>query len=555
MRLHSCTFHLFVLLAFVVFFAPVGCGAIRHKDCGHEHAYGRGCNVSSNQVQTDSGPEECEGITHCYCTLNTPCGWCETTGKALIGSKAGPRSEWCSKWVYQVEDCRTLQCGSYLALGQAANISWFPLLSIILWILTWRWRERLRSKRNSLRGRRDSAEDPTEEDIANEASLEAEEIDMVLREFLQPVRTLEVFKKGLDCPASERLPTESCQPYQLSIHDLAIDSALHLRCIPRHRFFETVVVSLQWRVALGATLRSASTLMMMCSLYVTLLRVAAIFMPSAHYHMVAMMTMEAGALVNSLQTAVSMLLSFYALQRIGWFWSIMQEGFRVQGAAHDIAMLAGAANPPRAERNWNALFCLYRYLVLSFFFAYQSFTPRLQRIKFADLVTCGLLVKDEVELLNGSHRFPLSVLESWLGCWVHQHLQGETRQQCFQALRVYRGALASVSDWVDQRAPVSFETLLYVVVYALCFVMPFGPSHIEYLDRQAVMSAAHVMPVISVSLLTCLYLSLLHLLRHLQAPFDHRSLPCDALNPVKILNSTERKLRDYLTAARPEALN
>lgn len=62
---------------------------------------------------------------------------------------------------------------------------------------------------------------------------------------------------------------------------------------------------------------------------------------------------EMGAVVGSLQTAVSLLLSFYALQRIAWFWSVLMEGVQLGGRAHDLAMIAGAC-PPKGEEDWKA---------------------------------------------------------------------------------------------------------------------------------------------------------------------------------------------------------
>jgi hypothetical protein len=189
--------------------------------------------------------------------------------------------------------------------------------------------------------------------------------------------------------------------------------------------------------------------------------------------------------------------------------------------------------------------------MVAFFLAFRDYTPQLQRITFRGLVDAGLLTAEEEELLNKSLYSASSLLESWLADWVEQFMQGEAKIQAFGVLREYRAALASVGAWLDIRAPVSFETLLYVVVYTLVFVLPFGPSHIDYKDREAIIETAHVVPVVAVSLLSSFYLALLHLMRHLQHPFNQDELPCDSLNPVQIMNETERKLLDYLTAARP----
>jgi len=369
------------------------------------------------------------------------------------------------------------------------------------------------------------------------------------KEFLKPPRSFETFRKGLDRADEERLPKGSMLPYQRSINDFSAMPS-HQSCIWKHEFFQTLVVSVKWRVALGATLRSASFLTFLSALYLALMRCSAIYLSKASYNEVAMVSEEIEALVVSLHKAVSFLLSFYALQRLSWFWSVMQEGFRVQGRANDLGMLAGT-RPRATEEDWHALYQLYRHVMLAFVMAFHDFTPQFRRITLRDLVDAGLLTAEEEGLLNKSLYAPSSVLESWLADWIEQNLHGEAKYHAFGTLREYRAALATVGAWIDIRAPVSFETLLYVMVYALVFVIPFGPTHITYADREAIMEAPHVAPVIAVSLLSAFYLALLHLLRHLQHPFSQDQLPCDALNPVQIMNETERKLLDYLTAARP----
>lgn len=72
---------------------------------------------------------------------------------------------------------------------------------------------------------------------------------------------------------------------------------------------------------------------------------------------------------------------------------------------------------------------------------------------------------------------------------------------------------------LEQRAPISFESLLYVLVYSLCLVMPFGLSHVDFKNREAVMYSIHAAPVVGVVCLSAFYLALLHLLRHMQDPF------------------------------------
>jgi len=226
----------------------------------------------------------------------------------------------------------------------------------------------------------------------------------------------------------------------------------------------------------------------------------------------------------------------------------------VQGRAHDLGMICGAGAKRATEDDWKARYTFYRYIMLGFFFGLQPFTPKLRFVGYGPLMKCGLLEPSEAELLKGAHRGPCPVMESWIAAWIELHLTGEARQQGFHALRELRGAIGGIGDLIDQRAPVSFESLLYVTVFALCLILPFGPSHIEYENRQLVMQHPHCATVLGIAVMCTFYLSLLHMLRHLQAPFDDIGAPNDALCPVALMNSTERKLRDYLSSSLPVAI-
>lgn len=264
-----------------------------------------------------------------------------------------------------------------------------------------------------------------------------------------------------------------------------------------------------------------------------------------------MLSAQMVAIKTTLQEITALLLTFYALNRLSWYWNVQMEGFKVQGRAHDIAMIAGTM-ARETEQDWQACYRLYRHISVAFYFAYQHLHPRLKKTGFVQLRACGLLTAHEVDHLCKAHRFPLTVVESWIAHWIEENLKDEARQQAFYALREYRNCLASVSDWDEQRAPVSFESLLYLLVYSVCMVMPFAPSHVEYEDREAMIMSSHIAPVVGISLIATFYLSLLHLLRNLQTPYgkDSPDEP-DALHPEQIMLSTERKLRDYLSSSMP----
>lgn len=493
----------------------------------------------------------CETVTECYCTKNTNCGWCEASNTAMVGNSIGPRIGHCAKWILKATHCPILYCSTNNSLP-VEEFLWFPLATMCIWVLVWFWRHILRRKYmksvSNARGMQTAllATDTFNTDV--ELSVCDNQCCEMSSEFLQPIRSFEAFRKGLNCPAVERLPVSTNTPYHINIDSVKPIEVGRPRIF--RRFSKTLLVSLKWRVAAGASLRTSATLTVVSACYLSLLRMAAQRLDAGSYAELALATHEMGSVVQSLSTAVALLLSFYALNRVTWYWNVQTEGFKVQGRAHDIAMLAGT-KPKETEEDWREIYRLYRYVMLAFYFPFSNLVPRLRTATLQHLVNCGLLEIEEAALLEQCHRSPGTILENWIADWIERNLQAEVRQQTYYALREYRSCLATVPDLLDQRAPVSFESLLYVVVYLLCIVMPFGPTNIDYHDRGAVMSSAHIAPVLGVTIQSCFYLSLLHMLRAFTQPFDDDKMPLDALRPEQIMLSTERKLRDYLTAARP----
>lgn len=365
-------------------------------------------------------------------------------------------------------------------------------------------------------------------------------------DFFGTRRTLDAFRRGMHCPPEERLPSVVARPYELNLSDLSceVGELCEKWRVGPHRLSVTACVALQWRTALGSSVVPAMGLTLVSASVVMLLRLAARHLDVVSWGLVVAASGEVSVVAAPLQTSVSILLSFYVLNRVGWYWSLLMEGHALQGRCHDLAMIGGAKRA-ETDLDWCARYLLYRHVTLALFFAYQPHTPRLQFAGFGPLVACGLLEADEAEVLALAHRGPGTVVESWLASWVEANLAAELRQQAFHALRELRDAASVTEALAQQRAPVSFESLLFLAVYLLVLLLPLSLALGE--DREAVMYGPHFAAVLGTGVMCAYYLALLHMLRHLQAPFDHIAAPNDALNPLALLNTTERKLRDYLT--------
>jgi len=505
--------------------------------------------------------DECAALQQCYCIKGNKCGWCASEGKAMLGTSAGPSKEGqkCLKWIATAQ-----QCPSYYCRGTSAeevawwmHCGWLPLLCLLMWGLALTRRiamdrlflptseEAAAMKALHFRSGQATYDESTSLELRNRATelAEARAVD-----FFGTRRTLEAFRKGVKCPAAERLPTTLARPYELNLSDLSCsdpDGYEKSRVGP-HNVAATIRIALQWRTALGAVMVSATCLMFISAAFIMFMRNAARVMDQEHYQFLSLITKEIGAVTGPLQTAVGMLLSFYALNRVSWYWQVLMEGHLLQGGLHDVAMIAGSLKQDTDE-GWRARYTLYRHLMLAHFFTYQPFTPRLRFQGFAPLFNCGLLEPEEGEVISKAHRGPGTVVEAWLSHWIETNLVAETRQQAYHSLRELRNSIHVVQALVDQRAPVSFESLLFLVVYALVAILPFSLSNVNYTNREAVMDGPHIATVFGTGIICAFYLALLHMLRHIQAPFDHIGAPNDALNPVALMNETERNLRDYLS--------
>eukprot|EP00428_Durinskia_dybowskii_P034341 CAMPEP_0170264462 /NCGR_PEP_ID=MMETSP0116_2-20130129/32126_1 /TAXON_ID=400756 /ORGANISM="Durinskia baltica, Strain CSIRO CS-38" /LENGTH=424 /DNA_ID=CAMNT_0010515555 /DNA_START=60 /DNA_END=1335 /DNA_ORIENTATION=- len=368
------------------------------------------------------------------------------------------------------------------------------------------------------------------------------------RDFFKTLRTYEAFRKGLECPPEERLPASTQRKYSLNVHMLSLDeseAAYGNMRVPRMRVLKTLHIALQWRTALASTLPTALTLMTLSGVCATVSTLLGDFASEYWYWTLAQCAQEVGVLIRSLQAAVSLLLSFYALNRIAWFWRMMKAGWRLQGRIHDIGLIVGA-NYGHTEEDFEAMYVLYRHLMFASSSASSRSRPSdFKFVGYVPLIECGLLTKSEGVIISSAHSGPRTVAEAWVSAWISHHIDDwSARQQAMQRLCEMR-----VVDMMDERAPVSFESLLYLCVYAFCFLLPFGPATVDDEQRhRASVCAWLLVKVFSDGAVIAFNLSLLHLLYHIQAPFDSIGMPHDCLNPIAIMLSTEKKLRDYLTA-------
>lgn len=118
-----------------------------------------------------------------------------------------------------------------------------------------------------------------------------------------------------------------------------------------HSFRATLCVALQWRTALGASLVTATGIMFLSSLYLSLMRSAARMLPKSDYMWLAGFSTDAVAIASPLRKAVGIVLSFYALDRVAWYWRILMLGYMIHGRTCDLGMIGGGIKKA-SETEW-----------------------------------------------------------------------------------------------------------------------------------------------------------------------------------------------------------
>lgn len=533
----------------------------------------------------------CHDIKQCYCIKGTACGWCEalqfeSVEHALPGDANGPfnSKHSCPRWITKAGDCNNLICDETNS-AQVAKYFIVPAFALLVWSLVlarhfsyqaWhkgeeaRLKERINSRGNhapaieiELTARTPGQFRPLSELSAMESGIplvgsvkpqvtsvtpqpQRSEVCHEI-EFLRPFRDYLSFSKGLDCPDHERLPKTTTRTYAINMDQAKV---VYMLC-------SSFRVACRSQMTMGAVAKDTCGLGFVSAITISVLRSSAAFMSRDTYRFVSNMLCEIESQIVGLKTMVTFLISFYAIGRIGHWWRVQSTGWVIQGRIHDLGMLASTTKH-QTEEDWQCRFQLYRWMMADFFFTYRGLVPRFSQLQdygTRELETCGLVTAEEGSMLRRCHKAPHSLVETWIAQWLTKHIESQaTLQAALQALRELRGNCAGLADLLDQRAPVNFESMLYVMVYLMCLLWPFGPMDFKDLnDREYISENYHIAAVFGMYLKSTFYLGLLHMLHTMQAPFGTDLIGHDdSLYPEQIMLSTENRLRDYLSGSLPE---
>jgi len=306
-------------------------------------------------------------------------------------------------------------------------------------------------------------------------------------------------------------------------------------------------------VPLTYTIRTVFIQAVAVAIFLTFVHLSPMYLHKETFEVMETIMEQTQATVSTLKLSSGFVFSFYFLGRVGWWWSIVDCGRAIQGRTHDIAMLVSGvtANEEHTDQDawWEAKWNFYRYLMLIFILSFRPLSPALQLLPDDKLEQMGLLRHQEALVIQKALH-PRKVVLKWLTLWVSENVQDKTdRHLVHDKICGLRGATGTLHDTLELRAPLSFETVLYAMVWLWIILMPF--SHISSTKRSVLLETPIELPLVNFMIVASFYLTSLKLLEVFKDPFG---LHADALHVQAIYLETETTVVDYLTSPMSDAL-
>jgi len=461
--------------------------------------------------------EMCMQVKNCFCLrhtlarMNNVCGWCDKTDEPMLGSADGPRSPLiCSKWIFSHADCPYLWCAEDWGFGR-----FFGLVSpLVVFGLAWHFAG--------------GAEEPLRQPQKPQ--------------FLLCRVTLAEFSKGLRGNRQRMIsaPLQNYFPFAPRLGHL-------LREIMKSSVLQQ---SLTHSVRIGFFM----------SVFYTAVRVSPAFVDKLQYQVLRATLEEFKRFSGALRVSVGFLFSFYALGRVSWWWNVIDICRSMQGRTHDIALILGghsavndcpqARDASKQEKWLEAKWNVYRFLMLSWVLCYRPLSADFRLVTFEDLVDVGLLEESEKDILRECAHARKAPLK-WASTWISHHVEDEqVRTLMLDKLCALRGTMGALHDACELRAPMSFEGLMYTLVVAWVYTIPFW--NLDYLDdRRVVLEHNVTIPTLTAICTAQFYLSMVALLEIFKDPFG---VSRDGLSVETIFLETETTTWDYLTAPAADCL-
>eukprot|EP00929_Paragymnodinium_shiwhaense_P112670 TRINITY_DN80938_c0_g1_i1.p1 TRINITY_DN80938_c0_g1~~TRINITY_DN80938_c0_g1_i1.p1 ORF type:complete len:546 (+),score=35.10 TRINITY_DN80938_c0_g1_i1:206-1639(+) len=440
--------------------------------------------------------------------MSDVCGWCESRKTTLVGTKDGPESKEgpCSFWIFYHDTCPQLYCPDDWTLSwKMMRVA--PIAIYIAMVVC---------AHACMVGK---LEPPSRSSV------------------LEPSRSLEQFKKGLWGGRAQL----SAELFQKHWDTQSLRSA-------GPTYMISVLIAFGASTTLRDVIRRVSIYGAVVSVVLSVVSLSPIFFTRTTFISMGQAFEGLHGIAAALKYITGFVFSFYSLGRVGWWWEIMNQARIIQGRSHDIAMLVGGAVATEDHGDltswWSAKWHLYRFQLLVFILSFRPLAPSLKAITYDDLQSAGLLEENEkVSLRKSIH--PRKLALKWLSTWVSGYVQdGHLRSLILDKICGLRGACASLHDTVEQRAPYSFEAILYPTIWLWLVLLPVEEIN-SLTDRKTLLEGGVLLPTLKCMIVAAVYMALIDLLEGFKDPFGQHS---DSMSVESILLETETTIVDYLTS-------
>jgi len=236
----------------------------------------------------------------------------------------------------------------------------------------------------------------------------------------------------------------------------------------------------------------------------------------------------------SIATYVSVLLVFTVVNRLQWFFSVMKNMYKVQGAISSMGMFIGTRVRSKKER-----FKCYRWLNLAHLYLHQQTTPELaKRISDQNLLDCGLLTKKEFAQVDDALSKRRVVL-GWLGVRLEYHFKGSfiIDKEYHELKECAHDVLKSI----NQTMPYSFFQTIIVLTYFWLMLLPFSMYYRLVVDSEFIVF--EYASCIATFFVSILFLAMLNTLVNMSLPTGH---DLDDINPEALLVETDESIVIFL---------
>lgn len=414
----------------------------------------------------------------------------------------------CSEWIFELEHCPVYWCPEHFDAWWGFGTFGTPAFLSILYALSkiFKWLDCVTHDREELL-------------------------------MLKHVRTLENFRKG----EKGVRKTKDFEPKVYYFSDPTLNTAFQA-CVTAWKspILRQVVAQVMWYS-------------LSCSGFLAFLKFSGNFLELTHFEYLQAMVKSMGGLFTSTKTITGFLFSFYLLNGVAHWYTIIHAGWNVEGAINAIAMHVGGGvlkSAPNKEELWQFKWDVYRYLMLIQYYVFIVVSPHMKMISDEDMENIGLLTHDELlvlrESLGPTRHLPMSWLENLLVDASAKFLDPGVLINLYKRVDELRGNCAGLTAEVIIRAPFSFQAFVYCVVYLEIMLYPF--SQVESsLDSRTDLINLPMLSTTSTCLITCaFYMSMIALLEAFKDPFG---FSLDQLNAEWIFLETEAIVIDFLATA------